>query len=144
MYLFYIKVGVPSQIFLDKIFYLRYNCLGQLVCTICNTALKSSLLWNAHLQGRQHKEVQTIMFLSYYKTCFHLNPLCHKVGVQSLHDFLLLLSNCKLLKLIILIIVFQSSEGIIGISFQPKVDLPLDKVFLLTTNFLWKEYSFLI
>ncbi|XP_014770746.1 zinc finger protein 830 [Octopus bimaculoides] len=34
----------------------KYNCLGQLVCTVCNTALKSSLLWNAHLQGRQHKE----------------------------------------------------------------------------------------
>ncbi|GAB1601310.1 zinc finger protein 830-like [Argonauta hians] len=34
----------------------KYNCLGQLVCSICNTALKSSLLWNAHIQGRQHKE----------------------------------------------------------------------------------------
>lgn len=35
----------------------RYNTLDQLVCVLCNTVIKSNILWNAHIQGRQHKEV---------------------------------------------------------------------------------------
>ena len=34
-----------------------YNSLGQLVCVVCSCQVKSELLWNAHLQGRTHKEV---------------------------------------------------------------------------------------
>ncbi|XP_062611845.1 zinc finger protein 830-like [Saccostrea cucullata] len=34
----------------------KYNTLEQLVCILCNTVIKSNILWNAHIQGRQHKE----------------------------------------------------------------------------------------
>ncbi|XP_052698303.1 zinc finger protein 830-like [Crassostrea angulata] len=34
----------------------KYNTLDQLVCVLCNTVIKSNILWNAHIQGRQHKE----------------------------------------------------------------------------------------
>jgi len=34
----------------------KYNTLGQLVCIVCNSQVKSEILWNAHLQGRSHKE----------------------------------------------------------------------------------------
>ncbi|XP_061164332.1 zinc finger protein 830-like [Saccostrea echinata] len=34
----------------------KYNTLQQLVCILCNTVIKTNILWNAHIQGRQHKE----------------------------------------------------------------------------------------
>ncbi|XP_052271066.1 zinc finger protein 830-like [Dreissena polymorpha] len=34
----------------------KYNSLDQLVCIICNTAIKTELLWTTHLQSRAHKE----------------------------------------------------------------------------------------
>ena len=34
----------------------KYNSIGQLVCIVCNSQVKSELLWSAHLQGRTHKE----------------------------------------------------------------------------------------
>ncbi|XP_067680900.1 zinc finger protein 830-like [Haliotis asinina] len=34
----------------------KYNSLNQLVCTVCNTTIKSDLLWAAHIQSRLHKE----------------------------------------------------------------------------------------
>ncbi|XP_022329781.2 zinc finger protein 830-like [Crassostrea virginica] len=34
----------------------KYNTLDQLVCVLCNTVVKSNILWNAHIQGRQHKD----------------------------------------------------------------------------------------
>ncbi|KAK2151739.1 hypothetical protein LSH36_353g08103 [Paralvinella palmiformis] len=34
----------------------RYNSLGQLSCVLCNTPVKTELLWNAHVIGRTHKE----------------------------------------------------------------------------------------
>ncbi|WAR18691.1 ZN830-like protein [Mya arenaria] len=34
----------------------KYNGLEQLVCVLCNTVIKTDLLWTTHLQTRQHKE----------------------------------------------------------------------------------------
>ncbi|GAQ83206.1 C2H2 zinc finger protein [Klebsormidium nitens] len=34
----------------------RYNDLGQIVCKLCNTVVKSEVAWNTHLVSRQHKE----------------------------------------------------------------------------------------
>ncbi|KAL3873320.1 hypothetical protein ACJMK2_036452 [Sinanodonta woodiana] len=34
----------------------KYNSLGQLLCNICNTVIKSDLLWTVHIQSKQHKE----------------------------------------------------------------------------------------
>ncbi|KAK3597132.1 hypothetical protein CHS0354_038051 [Potamilus streckersoni] len=34
----------------------KYNNLGQLLCNICNTVIKSDLLWTVHIQSKQHKE----------------------------------------------------------------------------------------
>ncbi|XP_045187444.2 zinc finger protein 830-like [Mercenaria mercenaria] len=34
----------------------KYNSLDQLVCVVCNTVVKSDLLWPAHLQSKPHKE----------------------------------------------------------------------------------------
>lgn len=34
----------------------RYNELGQPVCKVCNVAVKSDMLWPAHVVSRQHKE----------------------------------------------------------------------------------------
>ncbi|XP_019734630.1 zinc finger protein 830 [Hippocampus comes] len=34
----------------------KYNSLGHLSCVICNTQVKSELLWPAHVLGKQHKE----------------------------------------------------------------------------------------
>lgn len=35
----------------------RYNSLDQLVCSLCQTRVKSAALWNAHLMSRSHKNV---------------------------------------------------------------------------------------
>ncbi|XP_060079789.1 zinc finger protein 830-like [Ylistrum balloti] len=37
----------------------KYNSIDQLVCVVCNTVIKSGLLWQAHLQSKQHKEKLT-------------------------------------------------------------------------------------
>ena len=37
--------------------YFRYNNAGQLFCVLCNTVIKSDLLWDAHIRGVKHKEV---------------------------------------------------------------------------------------
>lgn len=37
----------------------KYNSVDQIVCVVCNTVIKSGLLWPAHLQSRQHKEKLT-------------------------------------------------------------------------------------
>jgi len=37
----------------------KYNNLEQIVCIICNTAIKNEIVWNAHLQSRKHKEKVT-------------------------------------------------------------------------------------
>ncbi|XP_061152038.1 zinc finger protein 830 [Syngnathus typhle] len=34
----------------------KYNSLGHLSCVVCNTQVKSELLWPAHVLGKQHKE----------------------------------------------------------------------------------------
>ncbi|XP_077580158.1 zinc finger protein 830 [Stigmatopora nigra] len=34
----------------------KYNSLGHLSCALCNTQVKSELLWPAHVLGKQHKE----------------------------------------------------------------------------------------
>ncbi|KAM4689463.1 zinc finger protein 830 [Discoglossus pictus] len=34
----------------------KYNSLGHLSCVVCNTQIKSELLWQAHILGKQHKE----------------------------------------------------------------------------------------
>ncbi|KAM4028358.1 zinc finger protein 830 [Anomaloglossus baeobatrachus] len=34
----------------------KYNSLGQLSCVVCNIPIKSELLWQAHILGKQHKE----------------------------------------------------------------------------------------
>ncbi|KAJ7313847.1 hypothetical protein JRQ81_005596 [Phrynocephalus forsythii] len=34
----------------------RYNSLGNLSCSLCNASLKSELLWQTHILGKQHKE----------------------------------------------------------------------------------------
>ncbi|CAI7803284.1 unnamed protein product [Closterium sp. NIES-53] len=36
----------------------RYNELGQAVCRVCTTVIKSESLWAAHLVSKQHKEVR--------------------------------------------------------------------------------------
>ncbi|KAM6164789.1 zinc finger protein 830 [Rhynchocyon petersi] len=34
----------------------KYNRLGQLSCALCNTSVKSELLWQTHVLGKQHRE----------------------------------------------------------------------------------------
>ncbi|XP_056376737.1 zinc finger protein 830 [Hyla sarda] len=34
----------------------KYNSLGQLSCVVCNLQIKTELLWQAHILGKQHKE----------------------------------------------------------------------------------------
>ncbi|XP_012371086.1 zinc finger protein 830 [Octodon degus] len=34
----------------------KYNPLGQLSCALCNTPVKSELLWQTHVLGKQHRE----------------------------------------------------------------------------------------
>lgn len=34
----------------------KYNSAGQLMCIICNTVVKSEMVWTAHINGRQHRE----------------------------------------------------------------------------------------
>uniref|UniRef100_A0A8C8VEY6 Zinc finger protein 830 n=1 Tax=Pelusios castaneus TaxID=367368 RepID=A0A8C8VEY6_9SAUR len=34
----------------------KYNRLGHLSCTLCNTPIKNELLWQTHILGKQHKE----------------------------------------------------------------------------------------
>ncbi|KAM9165744.1 zinc finger protein 830 [Pangshura tecta] len=34
----------------------KYNRLGHLSCTLCNTQIKNELLWQTHILGKQHKE----------------------------------------------------------------------------------------
>ncbi|KAL0597161.1 Zinc finger protein 830 [Plecturocebus cupreus] len=34
----------------------KYNRLGQLSCVLCNTPVKSELLWQTHVLGKQHRE----------------------------------------------------------------------------------------
>ncbi|XP_062813984.1 zinc finger protein 830 [Anolis carolinensis] len=34
----------------------RYNSLGNLSCSLCNASVKSELLWQTHVLGKQHKE----------------------------------------------------------------------------------------
>ncbi|KAM5273342.1 zinc finger protein 830 [Ctenodactylus gundi] len=34
----------------------KYNRLGQLSCALCNTQVKSELLWQTHVLGKQHRE----------------------------------------------------------------------------------------
>ncbi|XP_074981660.1 zinc finger protein 830 [Caretta caretta] len=34
----------------------KYNRLGHLSCTLCNTQIKGELLWQTHILGKQHKE----------------------------------------------------------------------------------------
>ncbi|ESO86144.1 hypothetical protein LOTGIDRAFT_204560 [Lottia gigantea] len=35
----------------------KYNTLGQLVCVICNTTVKSEIIWPTHLHSKTHKEL---------------------------------------------------------------------------------------
>ncbi|XP_073688888.1 zinc finger protein 830 [Garra rufa] len=39
--------------------YARYSSVGQLSCALCNTAVKSALLWQTHVLGKQHKDKVT-------------------------------------------------------------------------------------
>ncbi|XP_043085706.1 zinc finger protein 830 [Puntigrus tetrazona] len=36
--------------------YAKYNSVGQLSCALCNAPLKSALLWQTHVLGKQHKD----------------------------------------------------------------------------------------
>ena len=36
--------------------YAKYNSLGHLSCVLCNAPVKSELLWQTHVLGKQHKE----------------------------------------------------------------------------------------
>lgn len=36
--------------------YAKYNSLGHLSCVLCNVQVKSELLWQTHILGKQHKE----------------------------------------------------------------------------------------
>ncbi|XP_067308419.1 zinc finger protein 830 [Pseudorasbora parva] len=36
--------------------YAKYNSLGHLSCSLCNAPVKSALLWQTHLLGKQHKD----------------------------------------------------------------------------------------
>ena len=36
---------------------LRYNSAGQLFCVLCNVPVKSAILWDSHVLGKKHKEV---------------------------------------------------------------------------------------
>lgn len=36
--------------------YAKYNSLGHLSCVLCNVQVKSELLWQTHVLGKQHKE----------------------------------------------------------------------------------------
>lgn len=44
----------------------RYNSLNQLVCILCNNIIKNDLLWVSHLQSKQHKEVNIVIYLVIY------------------------------------------------------------------------------
>lgn len=34
----------------------KYNSAGQLTCIVCNSVVKSEMVWTAHVNGRQHRE----------------------------------------------------------------------------------------
>ena len=34
----------------------KYNSLGHLSCVLCNVPVKSEILWQAHILGKQHKD----------------------------------------------------------------------------------------
>lgn len=34
----------------------KYNSLGHLSCVVCNVPIKSEILWQTHILGKQHKE----------------------------------------------------------------------------------------
>ncbi|MCJ8731273.1 hypothetical protein PDJAM_G00197690 [Pangasius djambal] len=36
--------------------YAKYNSLGQLSCVLCNVQVKTEILWQAHILGKQHKD----------------------------------------------------------------------------------------
>lgn len=36
--------------------YAKYNSLGQLSCVLCNAQVKTEILWQAHVLGKQHKD----------------------------------------------------------------------------------------
>lgn len=36
--------------------YAKYNSLGQLSCVLCNVQVKTEILWQAHVLGKQHKD----------------------------------------------------------------------------------------
>lgn len=36
--------------------YAKYNSVGQLSCALCNAPVKSALLWQTHVLGKQHKD----------------------------------------------------------------------------------------
>lgn len=36
--------------------YAKYNSVGQLSCALCNASVKSALLWQTHVLGKQHKD----------------------------------------------------------------------------------------
>ncbi|XP_072173497.1 zinc finger protein 830-like [Diadema setosum] len=34
----------------------KYNNIGQLICVVCNQPVKTEILWNAHIQGKKHRD----------------------------------------------------------------------------------------
>lgn len=36
--------------------YAKYNSVGQLSCVLCNVQIKTEILWQAHVLGKQHKD----------------------------------------------------------------------------------------
>ncbi|XP_051984216.1 zinc finger protein 830 [Xyrauchen texanus] len=36
--------------------YAKYNCVGHLSCVLCNVQVKSELLWQTHVLGKQHRD----------------------------------------------------------------------------------------
>lgn len=48
----------------------KYNSAGQLTCVVCNTAVKSEMVWTAHINGRQHRENVAFLKQSKMETQF--------------------------------------------------------------------------
>lgn len=61
----------------------RYNNVGQLFCVLCNTIIKSDLLWDAHIRGVKHKEVfMQLLLLQLLAWSFKMAIFCFSFGAS--------------------------------------------------------------
>ena len=59
---------------------LRYNSAGQLFCVLCNVPVKSAILWDSHVLGKKHKEVNNgveIMFIFMHVYVYYVYYFSH-------------------------------------------------------------------